>query len=217
MFVKICGIKRKEDALAAARFRADAIGMLVGQKYPSRDFISAREAAEIIKAISQGPVPIIVTHLDDAEKITEIIRMTGAKGIQLHGEIAILEAQKLRESFPYLKIFKSIHIQEGIKKEDFEKWYGLADAFVADSVNTATGQIGGTGLTHDWNLSVAIRKLSKIPFILAGGLNPENIEMAIRQVRPFGVDANSGLKSDDGFKDHLLMKDFIRLAKKSSS
>lgn len=216
MFVKICGIKRKEDALAAARFGADAVGFLVGQKYPSNDFISTQEAIEIIKLIPRQAVPIIVTHLSDAERIIEITRMTRAGGIQLHGEIPIMEAQKIRKGFPNLIIYKSIHIQAGIKIKDIEEWYGLANAFVADTVNPATGQIGGTGITHDWSLSSEICKSSKIPFILAGGLNPGNIENAIRQVKPYGVDVNSGLKSGDGFKDHHLMKEFIRLAKKAS-
>ena len=217
MFVKICGIKRKEDALAAARFGADAVGFLVGQKYPSNDFISAQEASELIKIIPRPVTSIIVTHLNNAEKIFEIVRMAEPKGIQLHGEITITEAQKLRKSFPALKLYKSIHIQDGMNKNDIEKWYGLADAFVADTVNPATGQIGGTGITHDWLLSREICRMSEIPLILAGGLNPGNIGKAIRQVRPFGVDVNSGVKSRNGFKDHRLMKDLIRLAKNTSA
>jgi phosphoribosylanthranilate isomerase len=76
------------------------------------------------------------------------------------------------------------------------------DGFVLDSVNVATDQVGGTGKTHDWSVSREIvTRYPDIPIILAGGLNSENVRSAIEQVRPFGVDVNSGTKAPDGFKD----------------
>jgi phosphoribosylanthranilate isomerase len=82
------------------------------------------------------------------------------------------------------------------------------DAFLLDSININTGQVGGTGQTHDWTISREIARRVRRPVILAGGLNPENVAEAIRLVAPFGVDVNSGTKGADGFKDAEKMRAF---------
>jgi len=81
-------------------------------------------------------------------------------------------------------------------------------------MNKGTDQIGGTGITHDWNISKMIVESYKIPIILAGGLNPDNIEEAVNKVKPYAVDVNSGVKGEDGFKDYEKLKKFIQKAKK---
>ena len=78
-----------------------------------------------------------------------------------------------------------------------------------------TGQVGGTGQIHDWTLSAQIVRTSQVPVILAGGLNPSNVEEAIRTVNPYGVDANSGLKNPEGGRDHELCKMFVVNARKA--
>jgi phosphoribosylanthranilate isomerase len=124
----------------------------------------------------------------------------------------------LRGRIPHLKIFKSVSVISAdsvVYPEAFEQ---LVDGFVLDSVNVATDQVGGTGKTHDWSVSREIvTRYPDIPIILAGGLNSENVRSAIEQVRPFGVDVNSGTKAPDGFKDLRKMEAFIVQAKHEQS
>lgn len=88
-----------------------------------------------------------------------------------------------------------------------------ADFYLLDSFNLKTNQIGGTGLTHDWNKSrELIQKLNK-PTYLAGGLNPKNVKQAIKIAKPYGVDVNSGCKNELGIKDAKKVKEFVANAK----
>ena len=90
----------------------------------------------------------------------------------------------------------------------------VVDAFILDTLDLANDKVGGTGLVHDWNISRNIVKEISKPVILAGGLTPENVREAIRFVKPYGVDASSGLKDSDGFKDKMKVVNFISRAKR---
>lgn len=87
------------------------------------------------------------------------------------------------------------------------------DAIVLDSINRAKGQVGGTGIIHDWEISAEIVRHVSTPVILAGGLTPVNVRDAIRQVQPWAVDVNSGVRNKDGFKDSNLIRAFIVASK----
>lgn len=89
----------------------------------------------------------------------------------------------------------------------------VVDAFILDTQDLSNDKIGGTGLTHDWNISSEVVREVSRPVILAGGLTPENVADAIKIVKPFGVDANSGLKDSDGFKDNVKVINFVYRAK----
>jgi phosphoribosylanthranilate isomerase len=89
----------------------------------------------------------------------------------------------------------------------------VVDAFILDTLDLANGKVGSTGLVHDWNISRNIVKEVSRPVILAGGLNPENVGEAIRFVKPYGVDASSGLKDSNGFKDEKKVINFVHRAK----
>jgi len=121
----------------------------------------------------------------------------------------------LRCRLPNLKIFKSVNIISADSVAYPEAFEKLVDGFVLDSINVATDQVGGTGKTHDWSVSRQIvMRYPKVPIILAGGLNSENVRSAIEHVHPFGVDVNSGTKAPDGFKDRRKMEAFIVEAKR---
>jgi phosphoribosylanthranilate isomerase len=94
------------------------------------------------------------------------------------------------------------------------RFAGVVDALLLDSRNAGTGQMGGTGLVHDWRVSAKIVQRSRLPVVLAGGLTPENVAAAVMQVRPFGVDVNSGVKAAaQRRKDVERMREFVRRAK----
>jgi phosphoribosylanthranilate isomerase len=218
MYVKICGVRRQEDALLAAELGADAIGLLVGQKHNSLDFISGTVARDIARALPPSVEAVLVTHIKAIDELERLLQQSEITTIQLHSEIAPSSVEGLRGRIPHLKIFKSVSVISAdsvVYPEAFEQ---LVDGFVLDSVNVATDQVGGTGKTHDWSVSREIvTRYPDIPIILAGGLNSENVRSAIEQVRPFGVDVNSGTKASDGFKDLRKMEAFIVQAKHEQS
>jgi phosphoribosylanthranilate isomerase len=214
MYVKICGIRRHEDALIAAELGADAIGLLVGQRHNSPDFISAAVARDISRALPPSVEAVLVTHIEEIDELERLLEQSGITTVQLHSEIAPNSVERLRGRLPYVKIFKSVSIISADSVAYPEAFEKLVDGFVLDSINVATGQLGGTGRTHDWSVSrqIVMRYL-EIPIILAGGLNSENVRSAIEYVHPFGVDVNSGTKAPDGFKDARKMEEFIVQAK----
>jgi phosphoribosylanthranilate isomerase len=218
MYVKICGIRRQEDALIAAELGADAIGLLVGQKHNSPDFISATVARDIARALPPSVEAVLVTHVEDVDEIERLLQQSEITTIQLHSEIAPSSVEGLRGQLPHLKIFKSVSVISADSVAYPEAFEQLVDGFVLDSINLATNQAGGTGKTHDWSVSRQIvMRYPEVPIILAGGLNSENVRSAIERVRPFGVDVNSGTKAADGFKDPRKIEAFIVQAKHEQS
>ena len=201
--------------MIAAELGADAIGLLVGQKHDSPDFISAPVARDISRALPPSVEAVLVTHVEDVEELERLLQQSEITAIQLHSEIAPSSVERLRHRLPHLKIFKSVNIISADSVAYPEAFEQLVDGFVLDSINVATGQVGGTGKTHDWSVSREIvMRYADVPIILAGGLNSENVRSAIERVRPFGVDVNSGTKAADGFKDPQKMEAFIVEAKR---
>ena len=215
MYVKICGIRRHEDALIAAELGADAIGLLVGQRHNSPDFISAAVAREISRTLPPSVEAVLVTQITEVDEIERLLRQSGIRAVQLHSEITADSIANLRTRFPDLKVFKSVHVISAESVRYPEGFSKVVDGFVLDTINVATDQVGGTGNIHDWSISQKIvERFPDIPIILAGGLNSKNVRSAIESVHPFGVDVNSGTKGSDGFKDARKMREFIREAKR---
>jgi phosphoribosylanthranilate isomerase len=216
MYVKICGVRREEDALLAAQSGADAIGLLVGRRHGSPDFISEQLAGRIARAVSSKAKAVLVTHVPEVEEIERLLRESGIGTVQLHSDILPQEIRELKSRLPTLKVFKSVHVLSVDSIEYPKPYLNLVDGFVLDSFNPATNQVGGTGLTHDWSISQKIvSRYSSTRTLLAGGLNATNVRAAIQAVKPFGVDVNSGTKGTDGFKDARKLEDFITQAKQA--
>lgn len=211
--VKICGIKRLEDAERAIEYGADALGFLVGRRYASSDFISADAAASMIRSLPPFVTTVLVTHVVEAEEICGLATQLGCTAVQLHGDIARDAAAQIREQLPYVKMCKALHVTDSATTQSVQEWRGVVDAIVLDTAAPELDQIGGTGRTHDWTISATIVRQCPLPVILAGGLTAENVQGAIRQVRPYAVDVNSGTKDADGFKDPDKLRRFIRAAK----
>ncbi|MDJ0509915.1 MAG: phosphoribosylanthranilate isomerase [Crocosphaera sp.] len=213
MRIKICGIKTVEDACLAIEQGADAIGLLVGKRHYSEDFISEDLAKKITKACPPYTSPVLVTHLKDWREIYNLATYISVTTIQIHSNCELDTVIRLQEKIPYIKIVKSLHANQLETHQNIEVFEDYVDAFIVDTINMEEGRVGGTGLTHDWNISKNIVEQTKCKVILAGGLNPDNIADAIRKVNPFGVDANSGLKNKEGLKDKKKISDFISKAK----
>ena len=211
--VKICANKSIEDASMSIDAGADIIGILVGQVHTSNDFVDKETAKEIADFAKEKCDISLVTHLTDADEIIELSKYIGNNVIQLHSDIVEDEVEKIVKELPDVKLVRLIHISsEGEICSDY-KSMKYADYYLLDSFNLNTNQVGGTGLTHDWNKSrELIEKLDK-PTFLAGGLNPDNVKQAIEIVRPYGVDVNSGCKNSEGRKDREKVREFVFNAK----
>jgi phosphoribosylanthranilate isomerase len=110
MYVKICGVRRQEDALLAAELGADAIGLLVGQKHNSLDFISGTVARDIARALPPSVEAVLVTHIKAIDELERLLQQSEITTIQLHSEIAPSSVEGLRGRIPHLKIFKSVSV-----------------------------------------------------------------------------------------------------------
>jgi len=219
--IKICGNRSDQDIKIAVEAGADAVGFLVGQIHASKDFILPSTAARLAEALPPFVTPVIVTHLIEAEAIMEIISKTGIKTIQLHGDISSDETKKLRDQMPSGgKIIMSSYLVNNNCKPPLESFYPFINAVLLDCYNKEPGLIGGDdkGKKHDWAFSAEFVKNCPKPVILAGGLSPANVMEAINTVKPFGIDANSRLKTADRQgHDRESCIDFVRNSRNAST
>ncbi|MDI6791237.1 MAG: phosphoribosylanthranilate isomerase [Thermodesulfobacteriota bacterium] len=201
--IKVCGITNIEDALAAQALGADAIG-LVFAKSPRR--VEKERAREIVQALP--PFVHLVGVFVDEEKgviegIADFCRLTV---LQFHGS----ESPEYCAGFdrPVIKAFR-ISQREDIER--MKPYQGKVSAFLLDTYHPVLA--GGTGQTFDWTMAKEAGKIG--PIILAGGLNPDNVEAAIRAVKPYAVDVSSGVEMSPGKKDHDRIRLFIERAQQA--
>jgi len=210
MKIKICGITNEEDALQAALLGADYVGFLVEIDF-SEDNVTRQKAKEIIKKLPLEVLPVLVTYLQKSNPIVEIAQEINPAVIQLHNDISLDEISKIRNKLHKIELIKSIPVADEKSLEEAKKYEKYVDYLLLDT--KIDGKKGGTGKVHDWDISRKIVKSVHCRVFLAGGLNPDNIEEAIRVVEPYGVDTNSGVKIGPGKKDYKKIELFIKRAK----
>ncbi len=196
--VKICGITNTEDAMAAVRAGADALGFVFAQ---SPRQVAPEKARQVIDALPPL-VSKVGVFVDEApRKVAEIAARCGLDYVQLHGVEEVKEAQGLG-----LRVIKSFAMGKGDPPgpRDYPGAALLLDTYVP-------GLAGGSGKSFDWSLAAPLAK--ERPIILAGGLNPENVAQAIEIVNPFAVDVSSGVEKSPGRKDHERVTEFVKRAK----
>lgn len=200
--VKICGITRPEDALLAARLGADAIGLIFCES-PRR--VDEDQARRIVQALPPFVTAVGVFLDAEADEVIETVRRVGLGAAQLHGAES---PATVREVSKVVKVIKALRIQ-GPESLKACAAYPEAAAFLLDTY--VKGKAGGTGVAFDWSLlsGDGPPALRERPWILAGGLRPENVEQALSLARPFGVDTSSGVEQAPGVKDPDKMTQFI--------
>jgi phosphoribosylanthranilate isomerase len=213
MRVKICGIARLEDALAAAGAGADVVGCLVGLDHPSDDSIGSAAARDIFAALPPFVVRVLVTHRTTTAEVLALVRESAPMAVQLHGAFPLDSVAELRRAVPHLAIVKNVHVDGEQAVERARSAAEVADAVLLDS--RTADRIGGTGVAHDWSISARIVREIARPVILAGGLHPGNVGEAIARVSPYAVDVNSGTKDPDGTKSHDRIRAFVAAAKRA--
>lgn len=200
--VKICGITRLPDALAAVEAGADALGFMFFEG--SKRNIAPADAAQIIHALPPFVAKVGVFVNASAEKVRAIVAQCGLDTLQFHGE----ETPEFCRQFTPLKVVKSFRIQNADSLKSLPNY--AVDAWLLDSY--VAGQRGGTGEKFNWDLACQAKELGR-PVILAGGLSPENIADAVQQVWPFGVDVSSGVETAPGRKDTRLVQQFVEIVR----
>lgn len=217
MKVKICGISNEIDALKAIELGADAIGFVMGGKVlPVEVEPYAQWVRQTIKKFPDGIDSFLVTHLFNADDILDLANYIKSTGIQISEDIDIEEVIKVRNN-TNKKIIKTV-VATDPKAEEKIKLYGpYCDYFLFDSRNL--GYTGGTGHENDWLKCGELIKTTSKPVFIAGGLNPDNVEDAIKKTMPYGTDVSTGischsesyLKKDR--KDSEKIEKFIKISK----
>ena len=210
--VKICGIKSIEDARAAAAAGANELGFHVGLT-GARAPLEAEQVAKLIAQLPAGVSSVMVTSITEPHELIARAQETGAGVLQLYGDATPEAIREVKKALPSIKVWKVLNVSDESSIAKAKEYEEAADAIALDTLNKETGVRGGTGKTHDWNISKKIVESISIPVILAGGLNPDNVAEAIRTVQPYGVDVNSGVSNPDGSKNIEKVKLFIEQAR----
>jgi phosphoribosylanthranilate isomerase len=195
--IKICCIKSRKEAALAISCGASAIG-LVSAMPSGPGVISEAKIARIVATVP----PSVATFLLTSERVPAAIiaqqRRCHSNALQLCDHLAPDIHSELRRELPGVRLVQVIHISGRESLEYAVSIANYVDALLLDSGNPYSGvkELGGTGRTHDWQLSRKIRDSVRVPVLLAGGLNAGNVAKAVAAVQPFGLDVCSGVRTN---------------------
>jgi len=202
--IKVCGITEPEDARAAVAAGADGLGFIFVPQSPRS--IEPDRARKIT-----GELPPLVDAVgvfvdEKLEVVEEIIHYCGLSVVQLHGAETPEYCDKIS-----CQVIKSFRVNPATKSDELLPYAEFVNGFLLDTFHK--NMAGGTGATFDWGLVEQVKPPG--PFILAGGLTPDNVGDAIKQVRPFAVDVNSGVEYQPGRKDTDKLQKFVHEVRKA--
>jgi phosphoribosylanthranilate isomerase len=197
VFVKICGITNEEDALLAVALGADAVGFVFA---PSPRQLAAKQAYDIASRLPPEVLTVGVFRDEHPERVIEIIDAAGLKAAQLHGHETPEVTLAVRRGVRF--IIKAFPAGSEALRQLHEH---RADVVLLDSTTP------GSGRMFDWSLAEGVPEGTKV--LLAGGLTPENVALAVQRVNPWGVDVSTGVEREPGRKDAVKMRAFIAAAR----
>ena len=204
LWIKICGITRNSDAIAAVASGADAIGLVFYA--PSPRAVSKDRVEEITDGIV-GKAQVVALFVDaQEEEVNKVLETNRIDLLQFHGS----ESAQYCESFglPYMKAFRVN--ADNYREQNFAS-YESAQMILLDSYSELNP--GGTGKVFDWRIGRKIKVMTEMNIVVAGGLSPDNVKAAIEQIHPFGIDVSSGVEQDYGIKDLTKVSAFIEGAR----
>ena len=208
-WIKFCGLAREEDVEMCARHNPSALGFLLrkpSSKSANIDLLTIDRAKKLVSRVPSTIASVLLVHSTDPEEIIELATEIKPNLLQLQGVISIDACLKIKYTVSAVGLIKKLSITENsslrhvFRQQEILIECAAFDSFVLDSATSASGR-GGTGQTHDWDISRQI--VEQYPtqrFILAGGLTHENIATATRLVRPYGIDVMSGVSDSPGIK-----------------
>ena len=195
--VKICGITREQDALAAAHAGANAVGFVFFEKSPR--YVSAKRATELMHVLPPFVCSVGLFVNASEAHVGDTLREARLDLLQFHGDETPDECR--RHGVPYMK---AVRVRPGVDLVKYARDFCDAKALLLDAF--VEGVHGGTGRGFDWSL---IPRDLPLPVVLSGGLSPENVTEAVKRVRPWAVDVSSGVESSKGIKDAAKIAAFI--------
>ena len=205
--IKICGMRRSEDIEMANRYKPDYIGFVFADS-PRK--VSYEQAKELSELLSDAIVPVGVFVNEHIKLIVDLFKDGIIEMAQLHGDedekyIRNLKDKSIEETGKQIPVINAIEIKDGADYNDeLLKWRDSAsDYFILDSGK-------GSGKTFDWSLIDKESEFFKNSIFLAGGLNSENLALAMEEFNPFAVDLSSSVETD-GFKDEEKIKEIIEI------
>lgn len=202
--IKVCGITTAEDAKKAIEIGVDAVGFIFVESSPR--YVSPERAKEIITQLPPFVHYVGVFVDKDPVEVQEIIEYCGLSYVQLHGSEDAEYCRKLAYEATPCHLIKAFRVGSHTRSEEFLPYVESVKGFLLDTY--VQGQEGGTGKPFDWSIVKSLEL--RLPVILAGGLNPENVDEAVRSVRPFAIDVNSGVEVEPGRKDLVKLRKLVR-------
>lgn len=208
--VKICCISSLQEAELAIELGASAIG-LVSEMPSGPGVISENLISEIATSVPKNIDTFLLTSKQSSKEIVEQLKRCKTNTVQIVDNLVSGSYSIIRNEIPKIKIVQVLHVQNEKSIEDALKIQNSVDAILLDSgnQNLEIKELGGTGKTHNWEISKAIVEQIKIPLYLAGGLNSQNIIEAITTVKPYGVDLCSSVRTN-GKLDKQKLTEFFK-------
>ena len=195
MRVKICGIKQPEQGKAIAIAGATALGFICVPNTPR--YVTKQQIRAVVEQLPKQIDRIGVFADTSVEEICQIVEFAGLTGVQLHGDESPEFCHQLRSMLPDIEIIKALRIKNSQALEQVQIYFSSVDTLLLDAYNPQ--MLGGTGATLDWKTLQQFQP--GCPWLLAGGLTPDNVLDALKQVNPNGIDLSSGVERAPGDKD----------------
>ena len=195
MWVKICGITQPSQGQTIAQLGASALGFICVSASPR--YVTIPQIQAVTNALST-PVEYIGVFADaTVEEIIQVVKQTQLTGVQLHGKESAEFCDRLRQFLPKIKLIKALRIKTAEDLQQAMDYIDFVDQLLLDAYHPQ--QLGGTGKTLNWQ---SLQQFNpRCPWLLAGGLTPDNIQSALNMIHPDGIDLSSGVERSPGNKD----------------
>lgn len=213
--IKLCGLSRPEDVLAAVDAGADAIGFVFYEQ--SARYVAPDVAAQLLRQVPPFVTTVGLFVNATPQEVTHVVKLAPVKMLQFHGDETIEQCCRAAEAVnrPFMR---AVRIKPESRSDDllkYEQDYRAAsNLFAGLLLDTFVDGYGGGGKVFDWSL---IPEELAPRVVLSGGLNAQNVTEAILRMHPYAVDVSSGIERAKGIKDGALMRDFIQAVRKAET
>ncbi|PCJ62536.1 MAG: N-(5'-phosphoribosyl)anthranilate isomerase [Planctomycetota bacterium] len=216
MKVKICGISHRSDVVSINQLKPDFMGFVIDYPASVRS-VTSDSLHELLDGVE---VPIVFLFVNTSiEEILKVVQIKKPFAIQLHGDETKEFVNSLKPQIVDVQIWKALHLPPKSDIDSLEDYLKKITEYVDAGchkiiLDSSTKEnYGGTGIKCDWDLAAKILEKSNANIFLAGGLTAENVNSAVQQVSPMGVDVSSGVEESKSNKDIVMVEDFILNAK----
>ncbi|CAD5936492.1 N-(5'-phosphoribosyl)anthranilate isomerase [Planktothrix tepida] len=210
MRIKICGITQPDQGSAIAQLGVTVLGFICVPSSPR--YVTSAQIRNILKDLPNAVQTIGVFANASLEQIHQTVMETGLTGVQLHGHESPDFCDRLRQILPQIELIKAFRIQSQATLLQTQNYFNFIDTLLLDAYHPQ--QLGGTGHTLDWQ---SLQQFSPpCSWFLAGGLTPDNIQDALQQLKPDGIDLSSGVERSPGDKDLAKVRQLLKAIEMSS-